>query len=171
MFDGINLQSSSYSIFIFLCILFFYTNTLLIKILLISLVSFSYLNYKSKAFLGDSGSLLIAFVISYIFIKLYNFGFINYSDEVVIYMLIPGLDLIRLFIIRILKKRNPLSPDKLHLHHILISRFSQNKSLSIILSIISLPVILNYFEMNNFFSIIITIILYFSLLIAFKINK
>ena len=56
MFDGINLQSSSYSIFIFLCILFFYTNTLLIKILLISLVSFSYLNYKSKAFLGDSGS-------------------------------------------------------------------------------------------------------------------
>ena len=171
MFDGINLQSSSYSIFIFLCILFFYTNTLLIKILLISLVSFSYLNYKNKAFLGDSGSLLIAYVISYIFIKLYNFGFINYSDEVVIYMLIPGLDLIRLFIIRILKKRNPLSPDKLHLHHILISRFSQNKSLSIILSIISLPVILNYFEMNNFFSIIITIILYFSLLIAFKINK
>ena len=104
MFDGINLQSSSYSIFIFLCILFFYTNTLLIKILLIFLVSFSYLNYKNKAFLGDSGSLLIAFVISYIFIKLYNFGFINYSDEVVIYMLIPGLDLIRLFIIRILKK-------------------------------------------------------------------
>ena len=171
MFDGINLQSSSYSIFIFLCILFFYSNTLLIKILLISLVSFSYLNYKNKAFLGDSGSLLIAFVISYIFIKLYNFGFINYSDEVVIYMLIPGLDLIRLFIIRILKKRNPLSPDKLHLHHILISKFSQNKSLSIILSIVSLPVILDYFEMNNFFSIIITVILYFSLLISLKINK
>ena len=56
MFDGINLQSSSYSIFIFLCILFFYIYNLFIKILLISLISFSYLNYKNKAFLGDSGS-------------------------------------------------------------------------------------------------------------------
>ena len=171
MFDGINLQSSSYSILIFLCILFFYANTLLIKILLISLVSFSYLNYKNKAFLGDSGSLLIAFIVSYIFIKLYNLEFINYSDEIVIYMLIPGLDLIRLFVIRILKKRSPLSADRLHLHHVLISRFSQNKSLGLILSIISLPIILNFFGMNNFFTIIVTIVLYFSILIAIQIRK
>ena len=171
MFDGINLQSSSYSILIFLCILFFYANTLLIKILLISLVSFSYLNYKNKAFLGDSGSLLIAFIVSYIFIKLYNLEFINYSDEIVIYMLIPGLDLIRLFVIRILKKRSPLSADRLHLHHVLISRFSQNKSLGLILSIISLPIILNFFGMNNFFTIIGTIVLYFSILIAIQIRK
>ena len=171
MFDGINLQSSSYSILIFLSILFFYANTLLIKILLISLVSFSYLNYKNKAFLGDSGSLLIAFIVSYIFIKLYNLEFINYSDEIVIYMLIPGLDLIRLFVIRILKKRSPLSADRLHLHHVLISRFSQNKSLGLILSIISLPIILNFFGMNNFFTIIGTIVLYFSILIAIQIRK
>ena len=171
MFDGINLQSSSYSIFIFLCISIFFIDTLLVKILLISLISFSYLNYKNKAFLGDSGSLLIAFIISYIFIKLYNLGFINHADKVVIYMLIPGLDLMRLFIIRILKKRNPLSPDKLHLHHILISKFSQNKSLGIILSLISFPIILNFLNISNLFVIIVTAISYFTLLIIVKIRK
>ena len=171
MFDGINLQSSSYSIFIFLCISIFFIDTLLIKILLISLISFSYLNYKNKAFLGDSGSLLIAFIISYVFIKLYNLGFIDHADKVVIYMIIPGLDLMRLFIIRILKKRNPLSPDKLHLHHILISKFSQNKSLGIILSLISLPIILNFFDISSLFTIVITVILYFTLLIMVKITK
>ena len=171
MFDGINLQSSSYSIFIFLCISIFFIDTLLIKILLISLISFSYLNYKNKAFLGDSGSLLIAFIISYVFIKLYNLGFIDHADKVVIYMLIPGLDLMRLFIIRILKKRNPLSPDKLHLHHILISKFSLNKSLVIILSLISFPIILNFLNISNLFVIIVTVISYFTLLISVKITK
>ena len=128
MFDGINLQSSSYSIFIFLCILFFYTNTLLIKILLISfLVSFSYLNYKNKAFLGDSGSLLIAYIISYIFIKLYNLGFINHADKVVIYMIIPGLDLMRLFITRILKKKSTQSRQTSFTPHFNFKIFSKQK--------------------------------------------
>ena len=86
-------------------------------------------------------------------------------------MLIPGLDLMRLFMIRILKKRNPLSPDKLHLHHILISKFSQNKSLVIILSLISLPIILNFFNISNLLTIIVTVMSYFTLLITVKISK
>ena len=50
MFDGINLQSSLYSIFILSCILFFYSYNLLINVLLISLIGFAYLNYRNKAF-------------------------------------------------------------------------------------------------------------------------
>ena len=111
MFDGINLQSCLYSLIIFLN-LFNYSNlSLLLLMIIISIISFSYLNFKNLSFLGDSGTLLIAFLISYFFIKLYNLGKISYADEIVIYMIIPGLDLIRLFVIRILRK-NPLSPDK-----------------------------------------------------------
>ena len=91
MFDGINLQSSSYSMIIILSILSFYSNFLLAKIILISLLGYSFLNYKEKSFLGDSGSLLIAFIIGYFFIKLYNYGKIDFTDEVVIYMLVPGI--------------------------------------------------------------------------------
>ena len=69
MFDGINLQSSIYSITILLSILFFYSNLLIVKIILISILRYSYLNFKNKAFLGDSGSLLLAFLIGYFFIK------------------------------------------------------------------------------------------------------
>ena len=79
MFDGINLQSSLYSLFIFFNIMF-YTNSLLVNILVITLICFSYLNFKNKTFLGDSGSLLLAFVISYFFINLYNLNYITYAD-------------------------------------------------------------------------------------------
>ena len=104
MFDGINLQSSFYSLFIFFNFIFF-INSLLINIIVISLIFFSYLNFKNKTFLGDSGSLLLAFIISYFFINLYNLDYINYADKICIFMLIPGLDLIRLFVIRIFNKK------------------------------------------------------------------
>ena len=128
MFDGINLQSSIYSITILLSILFFYSNLLIVKVILISILSYSYLNFKNKAFLGDSGSLLLAFLIGYLFIKFYNYGIIDFTDEVVLYMLLPGIDLIRLFFKRIFEKRNPLKPDRFHLHHLLLSRYSYKRT-------------------------------------------
>ena len=160
MFDGINLQSSIYSLIILFFILVFVSNSLLISILIISLIGFSFLNFKNKSFLGDSGTLLLAFIISFSFIKLYNLEFIKYADQIIIYMLIPGLDLIRLFIFRILQKRNPLSPDRYHLHHILIKKFSLAKTLFIIMFLIFFPIILDYFNFDNFFNIIITTLLY-----------
>ena len=108
MFDGINLQASFYSLFIFLNIMFFFSNSLLINILIISLIGFSYLNFKNKTFLGDSGSLILAFIISYFFISLYNLDFINYADKICLFMLIPGFDLIRLFLIRIFNKKKSI---------------------------------------------------------------
>ena len=127
MFDGINLQSSNYSIIIFLSILIFYSNLLILKIILITILTYGYLNFKTNLFLGDSGSLLIAFLIGYFFIKLYNYELIDYTDEIVIYMLVPGMDLIRLFFVRIFLKRNPLSSDRFHLHHLLLSKYSFTK--------------------------------------------
>ena len=160
MFDGINLQASFYSIFILLSILIFFVKSMLIFILTISLVAFSYLNFKNKAFLGDSGSLLLGFLISYLFISLYNFSYINYADQIVLYMLIPGLDLIRLFVIRIFHKKNPLSSDRNHLHHLLISKYSLKISLIIIFSLIFFPIILEFFGINNIYNIILTILIY-----------
>ena len=168
MFDGINLQSGLYSIFVLSCIIFLYSNSLLIKILIISLIYFSYLNSKNKTFLGDSGTLLISFIIGYLFIKLYNLDYINYADEITLYMLIPGLDLIRLFILRILRKKNPLSSDRNHLHHILLNKFSFKNTLFIIFILIILPIMLNYFEFYKLFTILITVMAYSVILYASK---
>tara|TARA_B100001121_G_C18662161_1_gene609436 strand:- start:86 stop:1099 length:1014 start_codon:yes stop_codon:yes gene_type:complete len=171
MFDGINLQSCSYSTIIFMCILIFYLDIILIKILLISLVSYGYLNFKNKSFLGDSGSLLLAFIVSYVFIKLYNLNIINFSDEVVIFMLIPGIDLIRLFFMRVLKKKNPLSPDRLHLHHLLLLKFSYKSTLTIIILLISAPIILNFLKVDILYTIILTIFIYSFLITSIKRKK
>ena len=160
MFDVINLQSCLYSISIFLVTIIFYLNTILINMLLICLIAYGYLNYKNKSFLGDSGSLLLSFIIGYVFIKLYNLNIINFSDEIVLYMLIPGLDLIRLFFIRILNKKNPLSPDRFHLHHLLLLKFSYKLTLSIILTLILLPILLNFLGFDKLYIIIFTIIIY-----------
>jgi len=167
MFDGINLQSSLYSLFIFLNILFF-SESLFIKIMMISILSFAYLNFRNKSFLGDSGSLLLAFIISYCFIASYNFEYIEYADQICLFMLIPGLDLIRLFIIRIYKKKNPLSPDRLHLHHLLISKFPLYQSLAIIVFLISFPIFLNYLNINNIYSIFVSTLLYSMTIISIR---
>ena len=160
MIDGINLQTSSYSIILFVSIHFLYAETLLIKTLLICIIAYSYLNYRNKSFLGDSGSLLLSFVIGYSFIKFYNQGLITYSDEVVIYMLVPGLDLIRLFFKRISSKKNPLKGDRLHLHHLLLLKFSYLKTLIIFLLLVMLPVILNAYSFSKIYIISLTIIIY-----------
>jgi UDP-GlcNAc:undecaprenyl-phosphate GlcNAc-1-phosphate transferase len=160
MFDGINLQSGIYSFIILISISILYVESNFIKILIISLLSFLYLNYKDLSFLGDSGTLLISFIISCIFILLYNLKKITYADDIAIFMLIPGLDLIRLFITRIINKKNPLNPDRNHLHHLLLKKYSEQKSLIIITTLIILPILLNMFKFKNLISLILVIVLY-----------
>lgn len=130
MFDGINLQTGSYCSII-ICSLFFYSKIdLLLVCLIISLITFLYLNYKSKVFLGDNGTYLLGFLISYLIIyTAKEDGYILLSaDKIFIMMLLPGLDLIRLFVTRLIKKRHPFSPDRNHIHHILIKKIGFKKT-------------------------------------------
>ena len=169
MFDGINLQASFYSIIILTFISIIYVNSLFIKILLIFLICYSFLNYKNKSFLGDNGSLLIAFLIGYIFIKLYNNDKIIFVDEVFIYMMIPGLDLIRLVFKRIVNKKNPLRGDRNHLHHLISSKFSLFKSTIIVQFLIFTPIFLLYLNIKQIIIILITICCY--ILLIYKVKK
>ena len=61
MFDGINLQSTLYSLIILLSLIFYFQDSYFLKILIISLVFFLYLNSKNYSFLGDSGTLFCHF--------------------------------------------------------------------------------------------------------------
>ena len=171
MFDGINLQSSTYSIIIFSSLLIILTNSILIYVMLITLLGYSYLNYKNITFLGDSGALVLAFIISYFFIKTYNLNLITYTDEIFIYMMIPGIDLIRLFFKRILLKKNPLKSDRQHLHHLLCLKFTNMQSLIILQVIIIFPILLNILSLNKLAIIVFTIILYTILIVQLEDNK
>ena len=161
MFDGINLQSTIYAFFLFVI---FSQKGIFIEIslvLLISLLFFGYLNYKNRCFMGDNGTLLISFILSFFFVKAANVYKVFLADEIFLLMLIPGLDLIRLAFTRVLSRKHPFKGDRNHLHHLLIKRFNLSKTLIIIISLIIFPNFVSLYFGYTLELIIISSAIYF----------
>lgn len=97
-----------------------------------SLAAFLIFNYHpAKIFMGDSGSLLIGMVCSILVLKFIsvagapNSALHMSGAEVAIgisLLIIPLVDTLRVFAIRIMKGRSPFSPDRNHVHHLLLDR-------------------------------------------------
>lgn len=163
MYDGLNLQCGLYSI-ILSTYFFLISSSLFFVILIICLFFFLIFNKKNKIFLGDNGSLLLGFIFSYFFIKFYNLGYIDGVEEIFILMMIPGIDMFRLFCQRIHNKKNPFKKDNQHIHHLLIKRFSIMKTNVIIQGIFLISITL-YFNINFITSFLFFIIIYSLILI------
>lgn len=109
-----------------------------------SLVGFLWFNLfgkKNKIFMGDTGSLVLGFLIAVFAIQfnqsnlqIYGYYHINASPAVSFAILIiPLYDTIRVFIIRISRKQSPFKADKTHVHHKLLQLgFSHAKSTTIL---------------------------------------
>ena len=161
MMDGINGLSVSYFL---ICILYLFFNVFNLPLfinLFICTIFFLYKNFKGKMFLGDNGSLLLGFILSLLFIKTYNQEKI-FADQIILLMLLPGIDMLRVAIIRILFKKHPFIADKTHLHHLLMRATNVNFSYLIIISIIlTLAIIsltINYIFINLILIFIVTIL-------------
>jgi len=137
LIDGIDGLSSSLSIIILFTFAFLFhkLGAPLFVLLSISLagalIGFFYYNYygrigKNKIFMGDTGSLFIGFVIAYLAIKYQMKGWANitYSDSALLTSLtlvfIPCIDVIRVALTRLLKKKKMFTPDQTHIHHIIM---------------------------------------------------
>ena len=167
MIDGLNGLSGG----IIVGILFFIIlkNTILSSSPLFQLLSlillFLFFNLKNKIFLGDAGVYFLSSFLGLCIIYLsQNQGDIS-TNSIFLIMILPGVDMLRLFVIRIKNKKNPFKADKNHLHHILLTTNSPFKTLLMILSLSFLPVFLyEYFYLNFYYSIIIFFIFYIWLL-------
>ena len=128
LIDGINGLAMMIFIIIYLFLWYFLNVTFNIYIFIFYLFIFFNI-FKGKYFLGNSGSLIIGALIAFSTIKTYNSNFIenNSAEDIFILFLIPGVDMLRLFVQRILKKKNPFEADGSHLHHLLIKKFSLQK--------------------------------------------
>ena len=163
LFDGIDLQSGSY-VLILLLTLGLLNQEIFLFFIIIPIIIFLILNHKKEIFLGDSGTIVLGFFISYIVIKSYK-NSIVFVDEIFIMMMIPGIDMIRLFLVRISKGKNPFLGDRNHLHHILVNKFNYKNSLLIINTIILLPIIFVFnLNIDLFFIILVTILIYILLI-------
>ena len=157
MFDGTNLQAGFYSLII---TIFFILHSGYLNIflpILTFLIFFIYHNSFGKIFLGNSGSHTLGFIFSWFFIKLYNINIIPNIDDIILIMLIPGLDLIRLFYSRTIKKSDFFISDKNHIHHILMNKFNGIKLQLIIVLLVLIPLIIFNYSQMFFISLIIGI--------------
>ncbi len=87
-------------------------------------------HHPAKIFMGDSGSLMIGLINAILVIK-----FINVANDPVVaipissavtigisILIVPLLDTLRVFSIRILNGVSPFTPDRNHVHHLLLDR-------------------------------------------------
>ena len=167
MFDGIDGQSLILYIFLS-AYLFFFHSVVFSGYLIIPLIVTLILNLKQKIYLGDNGVMFFSGIFSIILIK-YNFLEPNriFADEIILILLIPALDLIRLVFYRLYLNKNPLKADNFHIHH--LSKKFISKKKYIISSIFYYFLLFNLLlaGMKFYYLIIIIALLYFILIIYF----
>lgn len=137
LIDGINGLSGSIATFITLSlgIWFYLVNETTLSLAMIAMagacLGFLYYNWgRAEIFMGDTGSLFLGFFISIALIMFVNIDYalepynpykITTPISVAIALFIyPFIDTLRVFTIRTISGKSPFSPDKKHIHHILI---------------------------------------------------
>jgi len=139
--------------------------------------------HPAKIFMGDTGSLVVGLVLSILAINAINSGIINNYIHLpnkgplvaIAILAVLLFDSLRIFIVRVIKGRNPLSPDMNHIHHALLNLGYGHQKTTLIICIINiLLIVVAYFllDMNINFAITIFAVINFTLLyIPFLMKK
>lgn len=95
---------------------------------------------RKKIFMGDTGSLTVGMMLSFIALSVTNIGVSGFPKDYNLLVLafspliIPAFDVVRVYFHRIRQHRNPFLPDKCHIHHKLLALgLNQRASLCVIL--------------------------------------
>lgn len=125
--------------FTFFSIVYFTLNDYMMMAVCVSMVGafVAFLRYNTskdkRIFLGDSGSLLIGFLIAAVVINILSKDYhedihmryvANLPLLIISALYIPVFDSIRVFIIRVQNGKSPFSSDRNHIHHVLLDYFN-----------------------------------------------
>lgn len=113
-----------------------------------TLIPFYYYNVfgdarvSKKIFMGDTGSLTVGLIVSFMALQLCNSTLPSLwaSDSFAIAfapLIVPCFDVVRVFGNRIIRHRNPFNPDKTHIHHKLMACGLPQRTAMIIILLIS----------------------------------
>ena len=121
------------------------------------ILGFLYYNFNpARIFMGDTGSLVLGFVVSVLCIKLLQLSS-SFSSSVLPHgpilvlaiVLVPVFDTLRVFSLRIWSGKSPFAPDKTHIHHLLTNNgWSHSFTSKIICSMHGCLLVLAYFLKN-----------------------
>ena len=158
LIDGIDGMSSITGIVISACFGFLFYKLQLFFFMFISfaiismLLAFLRYNFssKKKIFMGDTGSLVIGLVLGLLTLKLLTLQSETFSAIAIhrselpllllIILIVPAFDLCRVSLIRLKKRVSIFSPDRNHIHHLLIDSGLSHKKASILSGLTNLIV-------------------------------
>jgi UDP-GlcNAc:undecaprenyl-phosphate GlcNAc-1-phosphate transferase len=152
-----------------------------------SLVAFLQFNWQpARIFMGDTGALILGFFISVAIIRFINLNHALPTDSLYKFegtiatalaiLIIPLFDTLRVFTLRLIKKKSPFRADKNHIHHILLRIGMTHRQVALLLVginliFITLAVILRDVPDNILMPIILAVGLFLGLLLDYLFIK
>ncbi len=152
--------------------------------LLGALLAFLKYNFHpARLFMGDTGSLLVGMTLSVLAINLIHSGVVTETIHfpnkgpliAVVFLAIPLFDSLRVFVVRVIQRKNPLYAGTEHIHHALLDLGFGHKKTALALYLMSILLIIgSYFllEININSSIaILALVSFIILMIPFYILR
>ena len=113
--------------------------------------------YPAKIFMGDTGSLVVGLILSILAINIIRYGLVAETIKLpnkgpllaIAILAIPLFDSLRVFVVRVFKRKHPLSPGREHIHHTLLDLGFGHKKTSFILYFSAISIIVSsYFLLD-----------------------
>ena len=137
--------------FVFLCLQNDINFAIILSAIIGALIAFLRYNWHpAQIFMGDTGSLVVGFLLSIIAVQFVETDFqiesqwfqIKTPTLAMAILIIPLQDLLRVFIVRLAQKKSPFSGDRNHLHHLLMDKGLTQIQTAITLLLFNLLVII-----------------------------
>lgn len=128
-----------------------------------SLLGFLFFNFSvsQKIFMGDTGSLIIGYVITILSIKFIHLNsshsfrtdtFVSAPILILVSLSVPLFDFFRVLSLRLISGKTPWKGDRLHLHHILIDLGLSHLQASFLLYMVTVSATTFTYYLRSFFS-------------------
>ena len=171
LIDGINGSASMVGMVIFSAFAYVFYDAEMYYYFLLSILCIGFLlaflrynlSNKNRVFMGDTGSMIVSFVLAVLAIKFFALdttslesAIINPTNKVWVLLsiiFIPFFDTTRVFTTRIIRHGKPFKADRSHIHHVIIDylKLSHAKA-SILLASINLSVFIVILYLNTYLS-------------------
>ncbi len=124
-----------------------------------AVVAFLRYNVSGQIFMGDTGSLMLGLISSILVIKFIEihkllpvdapYAFQSVPAVAIGILILPLFDTLRVFTTRMLKGRSPFSPDRTHIHHLLLDSGFSHLQATAILVLVNVFFIVLVFSLQN----------------------
>ncbi len=111
---------------------------------LLAFIRFNLSQGRHKIFLGDTGSLIVGFVVSFMTVRFLEYNHLSPGPMMVengpivamAVVILPLIDTFRVVLIRLFRGRSPFLAERTHIHHVLIGKgLSHVAATSVLLSV------------------------------------